>query len=128
MQWRGNLDALQVVSQPDEHPQAAAECGKLRSEYVVQIKGKVRKRKDPNPRIPSGDLELAVTDVRLLNALGRQIPFLPSEEEKLSEETRLRHRILDLRCKITQQLSFFGHDFGKLFPDSTIACQWPTNL
>ncbi len=94
---------FQVVSQPDAHPEAAADCGRLRSEFVVRVSGKVRRRKDPNPRIPSGNLELAVTSVDLLNVLSKQIPFLPSEDEKLSEETRLRHRILDLRCfKIIQ--------------------------
>ena len=86
-----------MVSQPDEHREAAAACGRLRSEFVVQIKGTVRKRKDPNPRIPSGHLELAVTEVDVLNTLSKQLPFLPSEEEKLGEETRLRHRVLDLR-------------------------------
>jgi len=50
----------QVVSQPDDFPEAAAECRRLRSEYVVQVQGLIRLRKDPNPRMASGNLELAV--------------------------------------------------------------------
>lgn len=89
---------MQVVSQPDEFPEAAAECQRLRAEYVVQVEGRVRLRKDPNPRIPTGKLELEVENVKLLNAVSRKLPFLPADEDgALGEETRLRHRVLDLR-------------------------------
>lgn len=89
---------MQAVSDPGQHPETAAACGRLRSEYVVQVQGRVRMRKDPNPRIPSGYLEMAVTRVNVLNVISRPLPFLPSEDGQLGEETRLRHRILDLRC------------------------------
>ena len=89
----------QVVSQPDEFPDAAAACQRLRTENVIQISGTVRLRKDPNPGIPTGTLELAVEVVTLLNTVSQKLPFLPADETNVpGEETRLRHRVLDLRC------------------------------
>ena len=95
----------QVVSQPDDFPEAAGDCQRMRNENVVRIIGKVRQRKDPNPNLPSGFLELAVEDVQILNTVSQKLPFLPGEEGQLSEETRLRNRVLDLRSA-THQKSF----------------------
>ena len=88
---------VQVVSQPDEFSEAAALCQRMRNENVVKIVGKVRQRQDPNPDLPSGNLELAVEDVQILNTVSQKMPFLPGDDVQLSEETRLRNRILDLR-------------------------------
>lgn len=89
---------LQAVSQPDAFPEAAAQCQQMRNENVVQITGKVRKRQDPNPRIPSGYLELAVESVAILNTVEQKLPFLPADDSAhLGEESRLRNRVLDLR-------------------------------
>lgn len=87
-----------MVSQPDEFPAAAAACQRLRPEYVVRVEGTVRLRKDPNLRIPTGKLEVAVESVTLLNAVTRKLPFLPADDDAPpGEETRLRNRVLDLR-------------------------------
>ena len=88
---------VQVVSQPDEFSEAAGLCQRMRNENVVKIVGKVRQRQDPNPDLPSGTLELAVEDVQILNTVSQKMPFLPGDDVQLSEETRLRNRILDLR-------------------------------
>ena len=71
---------------------------KLRSEYVVRIQGSIRARKDPNKKIETGMVELVVDTVTVLNSINVKLPFLPSEAgAQLSEEVRLRHRVLDLR-------------------------------
>ena len=89
----------QVVSHPDDFPEAAAACQRLRTENVIKVSGTVRLRKDPNPGIPTGTLELAVEAVSLLNAVTQKLPFLPADDTNVpGEETRLRHRVLDLRC------------------------------
>ncbi len=61
--------SMQVVSLPDAFPEAAAACQKLHSEWVVRIEGTLRKRKDPNPRIPTGDVELAVEKLQVWLAI-----------------------------------------------------------
>ena len=89
---------LQVISQPAEHPEAHAALEGIRSEYCVRITGTLCKRRDPNTRIPTGLVELSAERVSVLNAVTARLPFLPSDEKTpLSEEVRLRHRVLDLR-------------------------------
>lgn len=71
---------------------------KIRSEYVVSIEGNLRARKDPNKKIPTGMVELEADAVTILNAVTSKLPFLPAEDTtQLSEEVRLKHRVLDLR-------------------------------
>lgn len=71
---------------------------KIRSEYVVRIEGNLRARKDPNKKIPTGMVELEADAVTILNAVTSKLPFLPAEDStQLSEEVRLKHRVLDLR-------------------------------
>ena len=91
------LICMQIISQPEEFPEAAAACQRLRNEYVVCVEGTVRLRKDPNPRIPSGKLELAASAVTVLNAVSQKLPFLPGDDALPREETRLRNRVIDLR-------------------------------
>lgn len=71
---------------------------KIRSEYVVSIEGNIRARKDPNKKIPTGMVELEADAVTILNTVTSKLPFLPAEDStQLSEEVRLKHRVLDLR-------------------------------
>lgn len=95
---RDSSGLLQVVS-PDGDDDRAAALGRLRSEWVVRVTGTLRPRKDPNPALPTGDVELVADDVVLLNAVAAGgLPFLPADvDTDLGEETRLRHRVLDLR-------------------------------
>ena len=93
-----SIPCLQVISQPAEHPEAHAALEGIRSEYCVRIIGTLCKRRDPNTRIPTGLVELSAESVSVLNAVVARLPFLPSDEKTpLSEEVRLRHRVLDLR-------------------------------
>ncbi len=69
-----------------------------RSEYVVLVKGKVRKRSDEtiNPNIPSGDIEILAEYIEILNK-SEVPPFQIDTRDNLSEEIRLKYRFLDLR-------------------------------
>ena len=69
----------------------------MRNEWVVQVKGHIVKRSDPNPELPTGQVELVPSTVTVLNAVAGKLPLLPSDESMPKEETRLRHRVLDLR-------------------------------
>ncbi|MCJ1423430.1 hypothetical protein MMC29_001313 [Sticta canariensis] len=87
----------QITSRPPEFPEAAEACQRLRNEWVVQVQGQVIKRSDPNPQIPTGQVELVPAEVTVLNTVGIKLPLLPSDDSTPKEETRLRNRVLDLR-------------------------------
>lgn len=93
---RDSTGLIQVVSEPSlpAHPYME----KIRSEYVVRIEGNIRARKDPNKKIPTGMVELEADAVTVVNTVSSKLPFLPAEDNlQLSEEVRLKHRVLDLR-------------------------------
>ena len=81
-------------SDPVLHDKAAG----LRSEFVVAVMGTVKKREPAtvNKNILSGEIELAVDELRVLNQ-SKTLPFLPAEPVLPNEEVRLKYRYLDLR-------------------------------
>ena len=72
-----------------------------RSEYVLCAVGEVRERSSKNPDIPTGDIEVAVTDLRILSA-AHTPPFEIVDNLNTNEELRLKYRYLDLRRKPLQ--------------------------
>ncbi|MBE6793428.1 MAG: aspartate--tRNA ligase [Ruminococcaceae bacterium] len=73
----------------------------VRSEYVLCAVGEVRERSSKNPDIPTGDIEVAVTDLRILCA-AHTPPFEIVDNLNTNEELRLKYRYLDLRRKPLQ--------------------------
>jgi len=71
---------------------------RLRSEFVVAVLGTVERRAPEtiNTAVPTGEVEVRVSDLRVLNE-ARTPPFSIAEDQNVSEETRLRYRYLDLR-------------------------------
>jgi len=71
---------------------------RLRSEFVVAVLGTVERRsaETVNTAVPTGEVEVRVSDLRVLNE-ARTPPFSIAEDQNVSEETRLRYRYLDLR-------------------------------
>jgi aspartyl-tRNA synthetase len=86
----------QVVVRENEALMAAAK--RLRSEHVMGVKGIVQRRSDDtvNPRLATGEVELLVREIRILNE-ARTPPFPIAEDGNVAEEIRLRYRYLDLR-------------------------------
>ncbi len=72
------------------------EARELAREDVIRVTGTVVRRENPNPHLPTGEVEVAVERLEIL-AKSKPLPFLPEEEARASEETRLRYRFLDLR-------------------------------
>jgi aspartyl-tRNA synthetase len=82
-------------------PELFAQAASLRSECVVSITGKVRQRPagTNNPKIPTGEIEIAVVALEVLN-MAEVLPFPVDDPEianKVNEELRLQYRYLDLR-------------------------------
>ncbi|SFN59188.1 aspartyl-tRNA synthetase [Nitrosospira briensis] len=87
---------VQVVCDPDNAP-AFQIAEKIRNEFVLRVTGKVRPRPagTANPNLVSGEIEVLVQSIEILNA-SLTPPFL-MDDENLSEAVRLEHRYLDLR-------------------------------
>ena len=86
----------QVVCDPDRR-EAFAVAERVRSEYVLKIVGKVRRRPEGtvNPELRSGEVEVLAHEVEVLNPSAT--PPFQLDDENLNENTRLEHRVLDLR-------------------------------
>src|SRR5947209_8559363 len=95
---RDRTGTTQLVFDHSANPALHDKAGSLRSEFVVAAIGKVRRRDEEtiNRNIATGEVEVAISELRLLNE-SRLPPFLPSETGPLNEEVRLKYRYLDLR-------------------------------
>ena len=88
----------------------------LRSEYVLMAKGIVRERSSKNKDIPTGDIEIEVTDLRVVGA-SETPPFEIVENCQTSEVTRLKYRYLDLRRPDLQKNILLRHKITKITRD-----------
>ncbi len=86
----------QVVCDPDR-PEMFKLAEEVRNEYVLKITGKVRRRPagTENPNLASGEIEILCQDIEILNAAAT--PPFQLDEDNLSENVRLTHRVIDLR-------------------------------
>jgi aspartyl-tRNA synthetase len=93
---RDHYGLTQVVADPDSPAFKIAET--LRSEWVVRIDGKVRRRPGgtENPDMPTGQVEVYITEIELLGPAG-ELPLPVFGDQDYPEETRLKYRFLDLR-------------------------------
>jgi len=82
----------------EQTPEAHAKAEAARSEYVVAVKGRVRRRAAglDNPNMVTGEIEVVAEELLLLNE-SKTPPFSPSEDAIANEEVRLKYRYLDLR-------------------------------
>ena len=94
---RDHAGIVQLVVQPDQ-AEAFRLAEQLRDEYVVSATGEVRTRDEKlrNPNIATGDIEIAVDELIILNR-SEALPIQPFAETQASEELRLKYRYLDLR-------------------------------
>jgi len=95
---RDRAGIVQVVANPETSPQAHASAEAARPEWVLQVEGKVRRRPAgmENPLLPTGEVEVEVRSLTVLNP-ARTPPFPVNEETEVEEMTRLKYRYLDLR-------------------------------
>ncbi|MGN0452506.1 MAG: aspartate--tRNA ligase [Ruminococcus sp.] len=84
----------------------------LRGEYVVCAVGKVRERSAKNKDIPTGDIEIDVTELRLLSK-AQTTPFEIADDLNTNEELRLRYRYLDLRRRPLQKNIMMRSEISK---------------
>lgn len=101
---RDRSGIMQLVFNPDFDQETHKLAHALRSEYVIQVTGKVVKRSQEtiNKDLPTGELELQVQKLNILNK-AKTLPFMLEEADQVDEELRLKYRYLDLRREAMQE-------------------------
>ncbi len=93
---RDRYGITQLFFNKDTNPELQAEAEKLGREFVVQIKGKVIERSNKNSKMPTGDIEISVSNINILSK-SEIPPFTIEDDTDGGEEIRLKYRYLDLR-------------------------------
>ncbi|WP_302272552.1 aspartate--tRNA ligase [Brachyspira aalborgi] len=95
---RDRTGFAQIVFNPQVNEEAHNKAQDLRSEFVISVVGKVRARSEEmiNPKIPTGEIEVMVEKLELLNT-SETPPFMLEDDIDTNEEIRLKYRYLDLR-------------------------------
>jgi aspartyl-tRNA synthetase len=93
---RDRKGMTQVMVKPEAGPEVVDLAKKIGSEWVVAARGPVAERGAANPSLPTGEIEVNAVELRVLSE-SKVPPFLPGEDVRATEETRLRYRYLDLR-------------------------------
>jgi aspartyl-tRNA synthetase len=115
---RDRTGVTQVVFNKELNAASHAKAETLRNEYVIAAIGTVKQR-DPstfNKNIPTGEVELVVEELRILNE-SKQPPFLPSDTVLPNEEMRLKYRYIDLRRDAMQYNVEMRHKVTKAIRD-----------
>jgi len=97
---------VQIVFNPETGETVHGEAHKIRNEFVLAIKGSVRKRPEgmENPALKTGEIEVIVSELEIMNE--SKTPPFSFDEEEISENVRLKYRYLDLRRPAIQKNLF----------------------
>ena len=115
---RDRFGLVQLVADPETSPEAHQTLGQVRSEWVIKIEGTVRARPAGmiNPNLDTGEIEVVVQQVKVLNA-SETPPFLINKQEEVDENVRLKYRYLDLRTPRMQKNLTLRHKVVKFIRD-----------
>lgn len=93
----------QIVFDPDTSPESHDKAEAVRNEFVVAVRGTVIPRPEGtvNANLPTGEVEIAVSECRILNR-SKPLPFTLDDYVDVAENLRLKHRYLDLRRPVLQ--------------------------
>lgn len=87
---------IQVVFDTDFNKEAFEKAESLRSEFVIAVRGKVCERQSKNPEMATGDIEVYIEELRILDT-AETPPIYIKDNDDVSEQMRLKYRFLDLR-------------------------------
>lgn len=109
---RDRSGIMQLAFDEDTDREVFKKAFACRSEFVLAATGVVRERTSKNAELPTGDVELAVSELRILSK-SETPPFAIEENSKVSNETRLKYRYLDLRRPDMQRILTARHRIVK---------------
>lgn len=109
---RDRTGIVQLVFDDTTEPAVFEKAKQIKSEYVLMAQGLLRERESKNKDIKTGDVEILVTDLRILSA-AQTPPFEIVNDTKTNEELRLRYRYLDLRRNKLQDNLIMRHKIAK---------------
>jgi aspartyl-tRNA synthetase len=103
----------QVVFNPAVSDKVHEKAHDIRNEFVIGIRGKVEKRPKgmDNPNLNTGEIEILVTELKILNTAATP-PFMIEDDAEIQENTRLKYRHLDLRRPVVQKNLIIRHKAG----------------
>ena len=103
---RDRYGITQVVTRPESECYGVLEACK--NEYVINVTGKVIKRESVNKNIPTGEIEVEASEVKILSE-AEQTPMIIADETDALEDLRMKYRYLDLRRPVLQNNLFVRH-------------------
>ncbi len=107
---RDRYGITQLVFNMETNKELCEKARKLGREFVVQIKGAVKERSNKNPKMPTGEIEIDVTEINILNK-SELPPFTIEEDTDGGEELRMKYRYLDLRRAPVKENIILRHKF-----------------
>jgi len=107
---RDRSGIIQIVINPDNKNYNVAT--EIKNEYVIKVTGKIIERQNKNKEIPTGEIEVEVSDLEILNT-SNVLPIEINEEALSLEDTRLKYRYLDLRRPSLKQNFMFRHQITR---------------
>lgn len=113
---RDTTGICQIVCDNTVSQEIFKKAEKIRSEYVIAVKGKVRERQSINKDIPTGQIEVLAKELRILNK-SETPPIYIKDEDNVSETMRLKYRYLDLRKPSMQNKLKMRHKAAKVVRD-----------
>ena len=93
---RDRFGITQLVFNEEVNPELCEQANKLGREFVIRVKGIVNERFNKNTHIPTGDIEIIVSELKVLNAASTP-PFTIEDNTDGGEDIRMKYRYLDLR-------------------------------
>jgi aspartyl-tRNA synthetase len=113
---RDRTGILQLAFDENTDREIFKKAAAVRSEYVLAARGRLRERSSKNKELPTGDVELEVTELRVL-AASETPPFEITENSDVNDMLRLRYRYLDLRRPDMQRAIALRHKITKVARD-----------
>ncbi|MDO4864008.1 MAG: aspartate--tRNA ligase [Ruminococcus sp.] len=110
---RDRTGVVQLMFNDKSDPAVFEKASTCRSEYVLMAKGEVIERESKNDKLKTGNVEIFVSDLRILSK-AETTPFEITNETKVNEELRLKYRYLDLRRAPLQQNIIMRHEIAKV--------------
>ena len=110
---RDRTGVVQLTFNDKSDPAVFEKASSCKSEYVLMAKGMVMERESVNDKLKNGNVEVFVSDLRILSK-AQTTPFEITNETKVNEELRLKYRYLDLRRAPLQQNIIMRHQIAKV--------------